>query len=205
MDYNTLANDKAIERATTALKANGMEGIVAENGAAALAKIKELIPASASVMNGSSRTLEQIGFIDLLKSGNHDWNNLHAAIVAEKDQAKQGQLRKEALLSDFYLGSVHAMTEDGQLIIASNTGSQLPHVVFSSPNLIFVVGAQKLMPNLDEAIKRLEKHVVPLEDERMMKAYGAHTQISKLLIFKKEHPMMGRKVRVIIVKEKLGF
>src|SRR3989344_3638803 len=137
MAYDTKASAEIIAQTIQALKANGTEALVADNAATALKKIKELIPKGASVMNGSSRTLEQIGFIYLLKSGTHGWNNLHAAIVAEKDDTKKALLHKNALLSDYYLGSVHALAETGEFIIASNTGSQLPHVVFSSPNLIF--------------------------------------------------------------------
>jgi hypothetical protein len=141
----------------------------------------------------------------VLKTKNHNWNNLHDAILAEKDPAKQAELRKTSVLSDFYLGSVHAMSETGEFLVATNTGSQLPHIVFTSPNLIFVVSTKKIVPNLEEADQRLWKHVIPLEDERMMGVYNMHTQLNKLLVFKGENPMMGRKVRVIFVNEDLGF
>ena len=156
-------------------------------------------------MNGSSRTLEEIGFVDYLKSGQHGWNNLHATVLSEKDAATQMRLRKEAVLSDFYLGSVHAITEGGESVIASNSGSQLPHIVFTSPNVIFVVSVKKIVPTLADAMKRLEEHVVPLEDERLMQVYNAHTQISKIVIFKKENTRMGRRVHMILVEESLGF
>lgn len=205
MEYNKLADDKVIDQTVAALKANGVEAIVVKDGAEALAKIKELIPAGASVMNGASKTLEQIGFSDLLKSGTQGWNDLHAGVTAESDPIKRSHLRKLATLSDYFLCSVHALSATGEFLIASNSGSQLPSVTFSSSNLIFVVGAQKIVPNLDEAMKRLEIHVMPLENENMKKKFGVGTQASKILIFKKENPMMGRKVRMIIVKEKLGF
>jgi hypothetical protein len=155
-------------------------------------------------VNGSSVTLQEIGFIDYLKSGTHGWNNLHAKILEEKDQAKQGQLRKEYSISDFYLGSVHALTETGELVIASNTGSQLPSIVFNSQNLIFVVGENKIVSDVSSALKRIHEVVIPQEDERMEKVYGFGTTYAKTLILHKESPMMGRKVYVIIVKEKLG-
>lgn len=203
--YDTLATKKVLDQTIEALKARNIEGLMVENGAAALEKIKELIPQGASVMNGSSRTLEQVGFVDYLKSSVHGWNNLHEGILAEKDPAKQAILRKQAVLSDYYLGSVHAFAETGEFIVASNTGSQLPHIVFTSANLIFVVGAQKIVPTLADAFKRLEEHVIPLEDARMKKAYGVGTNQNKIVVFKGENPMMGRKVRVIFVNESLGF
>ncbi len=205
MTSTPLASADAVTKTAAALTANGIEPIVVENGAEALVKIKEFIPAGASVNNGSSKTLEQIGYIDYLKEGKHGWNNLKAAILAETDPAKQSALRKQASLSDYYLGSVHALTENGEFIIASNTGSQLPSIVFTSPNLIFVVSTKKIVPTLTDAMERLEKTVAPLEDERMMAQHNVHTQMSKVLIFKKENPMMGRKVRMILVKEDLGF
>jgi len=205
MPFDTLASQDSINRTVAGLQERGIEPIVVEDGNAALDKIKELIPKGASVMNGASMTLKEIGFVDYLKSGKHGWNNLHEAIVKEQDPQKQAELRKQALLSDYYLGSVHGLAETGEFVVASNTGSQLPHIVFSSPNLIFVVSTQKIVPTLSEAIERLEKHVIPLEDERMKEEYGVGTLLSKIVLFKHENPIMGRKVRLILVKEKLGF
>ena len=130
---------------------------------------------------------------------------MHANILAEKDPAKQAVLRKQSVVSDFYLGSVHALSENGEMVIASNSGSQLPHLAFTSPNIILVVGEQKLVPTLSDALKRVEEHVIPLEDERMKGAYGFGTLWAKTLIMHKENPAIGRTVRVLIVKESLGF
>jgi hypothetical protein len=206
MDFDSIPSAEVVAKTAAALTANNFEAVVVNTKEEALAKVKELVPAGASVMNGASQTLNQIGYIDYLKAGQHGWNNLHAAIVAEPDKAKQGALRRQALLSDYYLGSVHALSEDGQLVIASNTGSQMPHIVYSSPNVIFVVSTKKIMPTLADAIRRLEQHVVPLEDERMRKAHGTGTTYSKTLIYHKENSAVtGRKIRVILVNEPLGF
>ncbi len=203
--FDTIATQDVIQKTADGLKERGIEPIIVGSSAEALAKIKELISAGASVMNGASRTLEQIGFVEYLKAGKHGWNNLHEVILAEKDPAKQGALRKQGVLSDFYLGSAHALAQTGQFLVASNSGSQLPHIVFTSPNIIFVVGAQKIVSTLDDAFKRLEEHVIPLEDDRMMQVYKAHTYPSKVVIFNREPAFLGRKVRMIIVPEKLGF
>lgn len=205
MQYNTLATEAVLDQAITSLRERGFLPEAVPSAAAALERIKALIPAGSSVMNGASRTLEQIGYIDYLKSGNHPWNNLHAGIFAESDPVKQGTLRKHATLSDFYVGSVHAVAATGELVIASNTGSQLPHIAFTSPNLIFVVGTNKIVPNLSEALARLEQHVVPLEDERMQQAYGMGTTLSKTLIFHRESPVIGRPVHILLIPEVLGF
>ena len=205
MDFTQLASREAQLKTVAALAERNIQAELIETKGDALAKIKELIPQGASVMNGASRTLEEIGYIDLLKTGGHGWNNLHDVILAEKDPAKQAQLRKESVLSDFYLGSVHALAQTGEMVIASNTGSQLPHLVFTSPNLVLVVGAQKITPTLTDGLTRLDEHVIPLEDARMMAAYKMGTQKSKTLIFHRENKMMGRIVKVLIVNEKLGF
>ena len=205
MNYETLADEKSIQKTIAALAERGVEGISVDTRAEALEKIKELISKGASVMNGSSRTLEEIGYVDWLKSGAHGWKNLHEEILAEKDSAKQATLRKQAVLSDYYLGSVHAVAETGEFIIASNSGSQLPHIVFTSPNLIFVASTQKITQNLDRALARVREHVLPLEDKRMKEVGMGGSAISKLLIFEREPVFMGRKVHVIFVNEKLGF
>lgn len=203
--FNTLASQESIDKTTQALLANGFQTEVVENKSEALERIKELIPKDASIHNGASTTLQEIGYIDYLKSNTHEWDNLHANILAEADPEKQNKLRRESAFSDYYLGSVHALSETGEMVIASNTGSQLPHLVFTSPNIILVVSTQKITPTLESAIRRLEEHVVPLEDMRAMNAYKSHTMNAKTLILHKENPAVGRNVRVILVKEQLGF
>ena len=205
MTYDTLATNESIEKTINALKERGYLPEVVETKEEALEKIKELIPQGASVMNGTSRTLEEIGLIDHLKSGQHGWNNLHEAIVNEKDLAKQGALRKQSVLSDFYLGSAHAIAETGEIVIASNSGSQLPHLIYTSPNIILVVSTQKITPDEASALKRLKEHVFPLEDERMKGTGAPGSYLSKMLVLYKEQAFMGRKFHIIFVKEKLGF
>jgi hypothetical protein len=205
MEYNTLASKEAVEKTVAALKERNFEPIILETKKQALEKIKELIPAGASVMNGASTTLDQIGFVGHLKSGDHDWHNLHEAILSEKDPKEQAKLRRMSVVSDFYLGSVHALSQTGEMVIASNTGSQLPHLVYTSPNIILVVSTKKITPSLESALERLRVHVLPLEDERIQKQYGIHTTHAKTLILHKENPSMGRKVHVLLVSEDLGF
>lgn len=205
MEYTTIPTADIVQKTVESMKTRNFNAMVVNNKDEALQKIKELIPAGASVMNGSSTTLKQIGLIDYLTGGQHGWNNLHDAIVNEKDPAKEGLLRKQALLSDYYLGSAHAVTEDGQIVIASNSGSQLPHVVYSSPNVILVVSTMKITPNLDAALKRLRDHVVPLEDQRMKDTGASGTKLSQTLILTHEAEYKNRNFTVLFVNEQLGF
>lgn len=205
MTYDTLPTKDIVTKTASALTEHGFETSIVTTKAEALEKIISLIPEGVSVMNGSSRTLEEIEFIAHLKSGTHGWKNLHEASLAEVDPHKKMRLMKEASMADYYLGSVHAISETGELVISSASGSQIPSIAFSSPNIIFVVSTQKIMPTLEDALKRMREHVVPLEDKRMKDVGYPGTTLSKTLIFWRENPMMGRKVKIILVNEKLGF
>lgn len=205
MNWNTIPSDEVIQKTAEKLKKHNVSPLIVATGKDALDQIQKMIPQGVSVMNGSSVTLDQIGFLAYLEEGKHGWNDLHKAVTAENDPVKRKALREQSSLSDYYLGSVHALSETGEFLVASNTGSQLPHVVYTSPNVIFVVGAQKIVPTLADAFTRLEEHVVPLEDKHMRDLYGSGTQVSKIVVFKRENEHMGRKVTVIIVKESLGF
>ncbi len=205
MQFSDLANKDVLEKTTKALQEKKYEVHVVLNKEEALETIKKIIPEGASVMNGASVTLEQVGFVDYLKSEEHKWNNLHAAIVAETDPIKQRKLREQSSLSDFYLGSVHALVEDGQFIVASNTGSQLPHIVYNAQNLIFVVSTKKIVNSLDMAMKRLDEYIMPLEDKHMQEKYGVNTQLNKIVIFKGESSFSTRKIHFLLIEEDLGF
>ena len=156
-------------------------------------------------MTGSSTTLEQIGFVDLLKSGNHSWNNLKDAITAEADPARQKHLRKQATFADYVLGSVHAITEHGELLVASNTASQLPAYAYSSDHVIWVAGTQKIVPTLDDAFRRLHEYVFPLEDQHMKKLGAPGSAVNKVLIIYGESPYNARTIHLVLVDEVLGF
>lgn len=205
MDYSTRASTETIVKVAEALRARNIEPLIVDTKADALERIKNLIPAGASVHNGSSTTLKEIGYIDYLKSGEHQWNNLQESIANEQDQTKQTELRKQSVFADYYLGSVHALTETGQLVIASASGSQLPPIVYTASNIIFVVGVQKITPHLEEALDRVRNYVYPLEDERMKSTGAPGSILAKLLIIEQEPAFSNRKVRLILVNENLGF
>lgn len=205
MAYDTLASKERLEKTIAALTKHHFRAESVATKEEALARVKDRIQEGASVMNGASRTLEQIGYQDYLASGEHAWRDLHAEIRGEDDDEKRAMLRRQSVSSDWYLGSAHAVTEDGQLFFASNSGSQLPHLAYTSPNIVLVIGTHKIVQDLAEAQARLDAHVIPLEDVRMREAYGYGTGHMKTLILREENPALGRNVHVILVDEVLGF
>ena len=204
MDYKTIPDAARVEAVAAALRANGFETHVVANGADALELAKTLVPAGSSVMNGTSTTLQEIGFVEYLKGGEHPWRNLHAEVLAEQDPEKQAELRRYSVVSDAYFGSVHAITDDGRLVIASASGSQLPHIAYTSQIVVLVASTNKIAGTMPEALKRLREHVVPLEDERMKSIGAPGTVLSKILSFDR-HPGWGRSIHVILVNEQHGF
>lgn len=204
MDYEKIPEDDVIQKLVTELSMRGVVATIVGTKEEALNAIQVIIPAGASVMNGSSTTLKEIGFVDLLKEGKHGWNNIHSNIVAETDSVKQTLLRKQSILADYFLGSVHAVTRAGQVVVASASGSQIPSYAFSSDNVVWVVSANKIVETLEDAFTRIKDFVFPLEDARM-KSTGAPGSVwAKTFIFEREI-MPNRKVHMILVKEKLGF
>lgn len=205
MPFTQLADPQSLQQTLQALREKGYETLSVQDRRTALQEVQRIIPAGASVMHGTSTTLEQIGYTELLRTGNHSWRDLHTEITQENDSQKRHQLRRQSVLADFYLGSVHALTEQGEYVVASNTGSQLPQVVYTSPNALFVVSTKKIVPTLEAALERVHQHVVPLEDQRAMKAYGVPTALNKTVIIHGESPMNERRVYFLLVEEDLGF
>lgn len=200
--WNQLAKGQSIDKAIESLKRNGINALFVETGEDAKKKVLELIPHGAQVMNMTSVTLDTIG---LSKEINESGKYVSVRKkLAGMDRATQNlEMQKLGAAPDWTIGSVHAVTEDGHVLIASNSGSQLPAYVYGASHVIWVVGAQKIVRNTDEGVKRIYEYVLPLEDERARKAYGIGSGVSKLLIIHKEK-IPGR-ITMIVVNEVLGF
>lgn len=200
--WDQLASDETIEKTITALQTNGIDAYVVETGAEAKKKILSLLPASAEVMTMSSVTLETIGLVQEI-NGSVKYDAVKPKLSAMDRKTEGREMRKLGAAPDWAIGSVHAVTEDGHLVIASNTGSQLPAFVYGSGHVVWVVGTQKIVRSVDEGMKRIYEYVMPLEDKHMHTLYGVGTAVNKLLIINKE--FMPNRATVIFVKEKLGY
>jgi L-lactate utilization protein LutC len=207
MNYNSLPTPDRLQKTMQAIRTRGVTVTLVETKESALTQLQALIPAGVTVMTGASVTLQQIGFEALLIGGKHPWRNFKDAILAEKDPAIQTALRKQGTLTDYFLCSVNAIAETGEIIIASATGSQLPAYAFSSSHVIWVAGAQKIVPTMEAAFQRVRDYVLPLEDQHMKQLHGneAGSFIGKLLIFEREAPYLHRNVSLLLVNEVLGF
>ena len=203
--YNVLAPTHSVEKTIAAVQARGIEVELVTDRAQALQRLTDLIPSGAALMTAASVTLKEIGFEDVLKQGAHSWHNLKDAILAEKDADEQRRLRQKATLADYYIGSVQAIAETGEVVIASGSGSQLPAYVYSSNHVIWVAGVQKIVPTLEDALRRVREYSLPMEDARMKAMGRSGSHLSKIVIVERESPSPVRKVRLILVNEVVGF
>lgn len=201
--WNALAQQSIVDSTIQALNTNGIQTVVVEHGSQVKEKIQELIPQHAEVMTMTSVTLDSTGVSEMMNESG-DYVAVKPKLYA-LDRATQGkEMNQMGAASDYTVGSVHAVTEDGTVVIASNTGSQLPAYAYGSPHVIWVVGTQKIVKNIDEAMKRINEYVLPLESKRAKKAYGVEgSNVSKLLIINKE--VNPERLMIIFVKEVVGF
>ena len=198
--YAHLASDQQIERTARALEANGIHVIVAATGEEAKARLFETIPAGAEVFTGTSVTLDTLG---IPAEVDQRYDSVRVKLFKMDRATQMREMIKMGAVPEWIVGSVHAVTEDGSVVIASNTGSQLAGYAASAAHVVWVVGAQKIVSSLDEAVKRIDEYTLPLEDERALKAYGMNSNISKWLIVQRE--VMPGRTTMVLVKENLGF
>ncbi len=200
-NYGEVADETSINTAVQSLNTNNFNAQVVNDLAAAKAAVLEIIPAGAEVFTAASVTLQETELAETLNK--KPYISVRDKFMDYKNQPDKAiEMRRIGSAAEYAVGSVHAVTKDGHLLIASATGSQIPNEVYGASQVIFVVGAQKIVNDIDDGIQRIQQYVVPLEDERALKAYGAHTSLNKMLIYFKEFP--GR-VHVIIIRQKVGF
>ena len=191
-----------LERAATALTVHGFTVEILDDAAAARARVKDLIPEGASVFTGASETLRLSGIdADINTSGRYQ--AIRPRVLAMDRGTQADEIRQLTASPDVVMGSVAAVTETGSLVIASGSGSQLPSYAGGAARAIWIVGAQKVVPDLDIALRRVEDHCLPLESARTQVAYGWPSAINRLLILNAE-PHPGRGI-VLLLREAIGF
>jgi L-lactate utilization protein LutC len=202
LKYEKLADDKTVEETVASLRANSIEAVVVETGNQAKEKVLSMIPKKAEVMTMSSQTLEQTG-IDEAINKSSEYDAVKPKLWAMDRNTQARQMAKLGAAPDWVIGSVQAITKDGKIVIASNTGSQLSAEAYAGGKVIFVVSTKKIVEDLDEAMKRIYEYSFPKENERAKKVYGMPSGVNKILIINKE--VFPGRTTVILVKEDLGY
>lgn len=196
------ADAAAISRTIEALAARNVEAFLADSREAAFAKILELVPEGSEVFVNTSETLDTIGYTEYMH-GNDKYDNLHDRMMAQPDPAAQREFRRKTTTADYFVGSVQAIAETGEIVIASSSGSQIGAYSYGARRVILVAGTQKICPSLADAEARtrgwtLERHDRWLEDRGIGPA-----PIGKFLVMEHE-PVAGR-ISMVLVTESLGW
>ena len=191
-----------LEDVAAILRTHNIEAIVVDTGDQARETVLGLIPDGAEVHSGKSRTLEDIGlYAELFESGRFDGIRPR---MFKMDRATQGrEIRKMVASPDFMVGSVAAITTDGTLVAASALGGQLGAYAAGAGRLILIVGSQKLVPDLDAAMRRIDEVVFPYENEQVRAKMGVDTMLAKVLLIHGEW-QPGR-TTVVLVREPVGI
>lgn len=195
--YSKLANDEAIRKTMEALLKNGITSFVFVTVDEVKKKLFELLPENAEVMDMTSMTLKKFGISDeIFNSGKYD--SLRKKLSTLDDKLR----RKLSCVADFAIGSVHAVTLNGEILIASATGSQLAAYAYGSGKVIWIVGTQKIVKDREEGMKRLYEYCLPLENERAKKVYKSPSRMGKILTINSDTP--GR-LTILFIKQNIGF
>src|SRR3989344_5471374 len=139
-----------------------------------------ILPKNAEVMDMSSTTLEKIGIVKEIQSNRYSSVRNKLNSMNRENQSKE--MQRLGAVPEWAVGSAHAVTENGEVLVASATGSQLPAYAYGAGKVIWVIGAQKIVKNVEEGLRRLYEYALPLEDERARKVYGMGSGVNKILI-----------------------
>jgi len=201
-EFTQLASEEQIARTVQALEAHGIRAVVFESGEEARTYVLDLIPSGAEVYNSPSRSLELIGLAEDIEHPTR-FQSVRARLHSLDRVTQRNEMRKLGASPDVLVGSVHAITEKGEIMIASAVGSQLGPAASGAGTVIWVVGTHKLVRTLEDGFRRIREHSLPLESERTQQVYGQASAINKLLIVNGEaYP--GR-ITIVLVKQQLGF
>lgn len=201
-EFGRLPPEDEVLAVVEALRNNGITVMAVDSGEDARSAVLSILPVGAEVFNNTSRTLELAGLAeDIERSGLYQPLRLR---LYQMDREMQGrEMRQLSAAPDWVVGSAHAVTADGSLVIASASGSQLGPIVSGAGHVILVVGAQKIVPDLNAALRRIYEYCFPLEDARARQAYGVPSGVNNLLIVNKA--VFSERLTAIMVNEVLGF
>lgn len=200
--FTTVASDEAITRTAQALTENGMQAIVVATCEEAKEEALKLIPYGSRVFTVSSKTIAQLGLAEALDESGH-YHSIRKDLKRMNHNDQRIEMRKVGSNPDFVVGSVQAITQDGNVLDVSMTGSQLPAYVAGAEKVIWIAGAQKIVKDIDGGMQRIYAYCLPLENQRTMEVYGVPSSVNKILIVNRE--IVPGRITVILAKQNLGF
>ena len=201
-DWTVLADEQTLEKTIAALEAHNFQVIVAETLDEARQKVLELIPEGSEVFTASSATLEASGLAEALNESGR-YKSIRKQLNALNRETQMSEMRRLGASPEFIVGSVHAITEKGDVLTVSGSGSQLAGYVYGSTHVIWVVSTQKIVATLEDGLRRIEEHSLPLESARMQKLVGRPSGIGKILIARQE--LRPGRITIVLVKANAGF
>lgn len=200
--FSRPASMQQLRAVSEAFESNGIVASLVGSGEEARQAVRSLLPVGAEVYNNTSRTLEVIGVAeDIERSGLYQ--PLRPRLYQMDREMQAREMRQLSAAPDWVVGSVHAVTEEGSLLIASASGSQLGPIVSGAGHVLLVIGAQKVVPNLTAGMRRIYEYCFPLEDQRARQAYGVPSGVNNLLVINKA--VVPGRITAIVVNESLGF
>jgi acyl-CoA hydrolase len=199
--FTAVPDAQELAATVVALEEHGFSVEVVDDLDAARQTVLARIPAGSSVMTNTSVTLAETGIADAINDGG-PYESARNKMFALDFETQVQQMKAIGGQPDYALGSVHAVTRDGSLVIASASGSQLASYAWGAASVIFVIGAQKLVPDLAAAHQRIYQHSLKLEDARAQAAYGQHSYVGKVLEIHQELP--GR-IHIVLIRQQVGF
>lgn len=202
--WTKIPSRKIIDNTIKALKDNGFEVFFAENGKIAREKVLEIIPIGAEILASTSKTLDELKISDAIAKSDKYKDVRKEILGIDRKKPDWEQKTRELRSSpDWIIASVHALTQDGKALTASRTGSQIAGYSYGSSHVIWVVGAQKIVKDIAEGIKRIFEHSLLLESKRALEAYGVKSSRVNdiLIVYGQDNP----RITIIIIPEVLGF
>jgi len=199
--FTALPDEQTLDRTVVALEEHGFSVEVVDDLDAARHAVLARIPEGSFVMTNTSVTLEETGLAEAINGGG-PYESVRNKMMALDFETQAQEMKVIAGQPEYALGSVHAVTSDGVLVIASASGSQLAGYAWGATNVILLVGAQKLVPTLEAARERIVEHSLKLEDARALAAYGQNSVVGKILEIHQERP--GR-IHIVLIRQPVGF
>ncbi len=199
-----------------ALKENNFAVSVVDDGAEARRVVlEEIVPAlkPKSVSWGGSLTMVGTGVYDALKD-RHDFEVIDTYDKSLTPEAMV-ERRRQALLSDLFITGSNAVTEDGWLVNLDMIGNRVGAINFGPRNVVIIMGRNKVVPGLEQAMDRIKDYVAPVNAMRLKKKTpcsktgichdcSSPDRICNVWTVTEKSFPKGR-VHVILVNEDMGF